>query len=144
MDIQIIEHIKETLSVIIQCDKIDDEVIRLKSHIESFDNTLYALMDKEKVKVNLSEIFYFESVDNHTFLYTQKEVMEVKYRLYELEKLLFDKDFVRISKSIVVNIDKIHSLKPELNRTILVTLCNGELLSISRKYVPFVRKLLSV
>ena len=144
MDIQIIEHIKETLSVIIQCDKINDEVIRLKSHIESFDNTLYALMDKEKVKVNLSEIFYFESVDNHTFLYTQKEVMEVKYRLYELEKLLFDKDFVRISKSIVVNIDKIHSLKPELNRTILVTLCNGELLSISRKYVPFVRKLLSV
>ena len=36
MDIQIIEHIKETLSVVIQCNKIDDEVMRLKSHIESF------------------------------------------------------------------------------------------------------------
>lgn len=42
MDIQIIEHIKETLSVVIQCNKIDDEVMRLKSHIESFDNKLYA------------------------------------------------------------------------------------------------------
>ena len=31
MDIQIIEHIKETLSVVIQCNKIDDEVMRLKS-----------------------------------------------------------------------------------------------------------------
>ena len=41
MDIQIIEHIKETLSVVIQCNKIDDEVMRLKSHIESFDNKLY-------------------------------------------------------------------------------------------------------
>lgn len=34
MDIQIIEHIKETLSVVIQCNKIDDEVMRLKSHID--------------------------------------------------------------------------------------------------------------
>lgn len=95
MDIQIIEHIKETLSVVIQCNKIDDEVMRLKSHIES-------------------------------------------------EEILSDKDFVRISKSLIVNINKIRSLKPELNRTILVTLCNGELLYISRKYVPFVRKLLSI
>ena len=45
MDIQIIEHIKETLSVVIQCNKIDDEVMRLKSHIESFDNKLYAQKD---------------------------------------------------------------------------------------------------
>ena len=40
MDIQIIEHIKETLSVVIQCNKIDDEVMRLKSH-----NKLYAQKD---------------------------------------------------------------------------------------------------
>ena len=30
MDIQIIEHIKETLSVVIQCNKIDDEVMRFE------------------------------------------------------------------------------------------------------------------
>lgn len=144
MDIQIIEHIKETLSVIIQCDKIDDEVIGLKSHIESFENKLYAQKDGIKVLVILSEVLYFESVDNHTFLYTQEDVLEIKYRLYELEEILSNKDFVRISKSLIVNINKIHSLKPELNRTILATLCNGELLSISRKYVPFVRKLLSI
>lgn len=144
MDIQIIEHIKESLGVVIQCNKIDDEVIRLKSHIESFENKLYAQKDGTKVLVILSEVLYFESVDNHTFLYTQKEVLEIKYRLYELEEILPSKDFVRISKSLIVNINKIHSLKPELNRTILATLCNGELLSISRKYVPFIRKLLSI
>lgn len=144
MDIQIIEHIKETLSVVIQCNKIDDEVMRLKAHIESFDNKLYAQKDGTQFWVNLSEVLYFESVDNHTFLYTQEDVMEIKQRLYELEEILSDKDFVRISKSLIVNINKIRSLKPELNRTILVTLCNGELLYISRKYVPFVRKLLSI
>ena len=77
MDIQIIEHIKETLSVVIQCNKIDDEVMRLKSHIESFDNKLYAQKDGTQFWVNLSEVLYFESVDNHTFLYTQEDVMEI-------------------------------------------------------------------
>ena len=48
MDIQIIEHIKETLSVVIQCNKIDDEVMRLKSHIESFDNKLYAFNNPKR------------------------------------------------------------------------------------------------
>lgn len=144
MDIQIIEHIKETLSVIIQCNKIDAEVMRLKAHIESFDNNLYAQKDGKQFRINLSEVLYFESVDNHTFLYTLEDVMEIKQRLYELEEILSDKDFVRISKSLIVNINKIRSLKPELNRTILVTLCNGELLYISRKYAPFVRKLLSI
>lgn len=144
MDIQIVEHIKEKLSVIIQCPKIDDEVMRLKSHIESFDNKLYAQKDGINFFVNLSEILYFESVDNHTFLYTLEDVMEIKQRLYQLEITLPSKDFVRISKSLIVNINKIRSLKPELNRTILVTLCNGELLYISRKYVPYIRKLLSI
>ena len=42
MDIQIIEHIKETLSVVIQFNNIDDEAMRLQSHIESFENKFYA------------------------------------------------------------------------------------------------------
>ena len=83
MDIQIIEHIKETLSVIIQCNKIDDEVMRLKSHIESFDNKLYAQKDGTQFWVNSLEVLYFESVDNHTFLYTQEDVMEIKQDRYE-------------------------------------------------------------
>ncbi|MCI9465416.1 MAG: hypothetical protein HFI48_16395 [Lachnospiraceae bacterium] len=36
MDIQIIEHIKEKLQVVIKCRQIDDEIMRLKYHIEIF------------------------------------------------------------------------------------------------------------
>lgn len=83
-------------------------------------------------------------MDNHTFLYTEDDVLEVKQRLYELEVILSDKDFIRISKSQIVNINKIKTLKPELNRTILVTMCNGEQLYISRKYVQAIRNMLSI
>ena len=144
MDIQIIEHIKEKLQVVIKCRQIDDEIMRLRYHIEMFDKKLQAKKDNEWCFVNLLDVLYFESVDNRTFLYTKDDVMEVKQRLYELEIILSDKDFIRISKSQIININKVKSLRPEINRTILATMCNGEQLFISRKYVPAIRSLLSI
>ena len=144
MDIRIVEHTKEALQVVIKCRQIDDEIIRLKCHIELFDKKLQAKKDNEMHFINSSDVLYFESVDNRIFLYTEDDVMEVKQRLYELEVILSDKDFIRISKSQIVNINKIRSLKPELNRTILATMCNGEQLSISRKYVQAIRNMLSI
>lgn len=144
MDIQIMEQINGSLQVIIKCRQIDEDIIRLKSHIELFDQKLSAKKENELYFINLSDVLYFESVDNRIYLYTEKDVLEIKQRLYELEFLLSDKDFIRISKSQIVNIQKITSLKPELNRTILATMCNGEQLSISRKYVKALRNLLSV
>ena len=144
MDIQIVENMKEILQVIIHCRQIDDEVMRLKCHIELFDKKLQAKKDNELHFINSFDVLYFESVDNRTFLYTEDDVLEIKQRLYELEVILSDKDFIRISKSQIVNINKIKSLKPELNRTILATMCNGEHLYISRKYVQAIRNMLSI
>ncbi len=144
MDIQIVENMKEILQVIINCRQIDDEVMRLKCHIELFDKKLQAKKDNELHFINSFDVLYFESVDNRTFLYTENDVLEIKQRLYELEVILSDKDFIRISKSQIVNINKIKSLKPELNRTILATMCNGEQLYISRKYVQAIRNILSI
>lgn len=144
MDIQIIEHIKEKLQVVIKCQQIDDEIMRLKYHIEMFDKKLQAKRENEWCFVNLLDVLYFESVDNRTFLYTKDDVMEIKQRLYELEIILSNKDFIRTSKSQIININKVKSLRPEINRTILATMCNGEQLFISRKYVPAIRSLLSI
>lgn len=144
MNIQIVENIKETMQVVIKCRQIDDEVMRLKCHIELFNKKLHAKKENELHFINSFDVLYFESVDNHTFLYTEDDVLEVKQRLYELEVILSDKDFIRISKSQIVNINKIKTLKPELNRTILVTMCNGEQLYISRKYVQAIRNMLSI
>ena len=144
MTVQIVENIKEALQVVIKCRQIDDEVMRLKCHIELFDKKLQAKRDNELHFVNSFDVLYFESVDNRTFLYTENDVLEVRQRLYELEIILSDKDFIRISKSQIVNINKIKSLKPELNRTILATMCNGEQLYISRKYVQAIRNMLSI
>ena len=132
----------------------DFEFIDLDENKHALDDTVIVKRKTKKTQqrekeqevffVTPADVLYFESVDNRTYLYTEDEVMEIKKRLYELEFLLSDKDFIRISKSQIVNINKIKSLKPELNRTILATMCNGEQLSISRKYVQSIRKMLSI
>lgn len=144
MDIQIIEQSANDTQVIIKCHKADQKVIRLKKHIELFDNKLHAKGNQQTHFISPAEVLYFESVDDRTFLYTNENVLEISHRLYELENILSDKDFIRISKSQIANVNKIQSLRPELNRTITATMCNGECLSISRKYVPVLRALLSL
>ena len=144
MDIQIIEDKETDTQVIIQCRKIDDEVLRLKNHIELFDHRLQARKEHEWYLLNASDVLYFESVDNRTFLYTANDVMEIRQRLYELEDILPGQDFIRTSKSQIININHVKSLRPEINRTIKAELFNGEKLSVSRKYVPALRKLLSI
>ena len=144
MDIQIIESNNETLKVIIKCRQVNDKVLRLKSHIELFDQKILAKGEDENFVIEANDVLYFEAFDDRTFLYTIDNVLEVKLRLYELEAFLSEKDFIRISKSHIVNINKITKLKPELNRTLLLTLCDGEQLSVSRNYVKQFKELLSI
>ena len=144
MEIQIIEGSHGGLQVTIKCEKVNEEVIRLKSHINQFRGKLTAKRDHETVFVELSEVLYFESVDNRTFLYTADEVMEVKHRLYELEEILPPEDFFRISKAQIVNINRVKTLAPGFNRTLFATMTNGEQVYISRKYAVDLRSALSI
>ncbi|MBP3610639.1 MAG: LytTR family transcriptional regulator DNA-binding domain-containing protein [Lachnospiraceae bacterium] len=143
MEIQILEK-EPDLQVVIKCRQADGQINRLKAHIQMFDNKIQAKQEDNYCLVNTMEVLYFESVDDRVFLYTEESVMEVRERLYELEESLPGQDFIRISKSQIVNINKIKALKPELNRTILATMCNGEQISISRKYVKEFRSMLSL
>jgi len=144
MNIRIIENIETTLQVIIECRKADDEVMKLKNHIELFDNKLTARLEDKTYLINPTDALYFESVDDRTFLYTADKVYEIRHRLYELEEILSDRDFIRISKSQIVNINCIKSLMPELNRSLSATLSNGEILTVSRRYVKSLRNLLGI
>ena len=143
MDISIQEH-ADKLAVVIHCESADEYVLRLKDHIELFDHRLTVQHDGATVYMEAANVLYFESVDDRTFLYTDGAVMEIRLRLYELEDALAAHGFLRISKSVIINMHKISSLRPELNRTVLATMCNGERLVISRSYVKKLRSILQV
>lgn len=81
-------------------------------------------------------------MDNKAFLYTKNKVYETRQRLYELEELLREKHFLRVSKSMLLNLMKVGSIKPALNSRFIAVLRTGEEVVISRKFVPDLKKAL--
>lgn len=121
--------------VLIRCHKMREEVREIADFVRSRQGMISAAMNGAQYEVAVSDLYYIESVDGRTFLYTQKNSYETAYRLYELENLLKPKRFQRISKSVIVNLMKIQSIQPALNGRFSVLLKSGEKLIISRNYV---------
>ena len=128
--------------VTIDCCEVTQEIINLRDHAESVGGNIAGTTDGKSVILPLSDILYFEAVDEKVLAYTDSDVAEVRGRLYEYEEMLSDKGFVRISKSVLVHLGKIKSISPSPGRKFEAELCNGERVIISRQYAADLKKIL--
>ena len=119
----------------IRCHKVTDDVQEIISFVKSRQGRLSAQKDGQSIEIPVIDIFYAESVDNRVFIYTSKESYEIRLKLYELEEMLKTKSFLRVQKSMLINLVKIKSIKPALSGRYTALLKNGEEIVISRKYV---------
>jgi len=129
----------EEEQIIVKSNNITPELLAALSKIASQDNTLIAHVDAEIHRVRPADIFYIETVDNKTFIYCENNVYESKQKLYELEELKMT-DFLRISKSAIINLCKVKSLIPSMSGRLEAVLFNGERVVISRQYVNELKK----
>ena len=68
-------------------------------------------------------------------VYTENSEYLIKKPLYQVEETL-GSDFVRISKTTIVNLKKIERVAPSLKGMMFIELKNGLKDNISRKYLP--------
>ena len=134
----------ESVKVEIHCREVTAEVSKLKSHIDNYRSGITASDEDSTCIVALEDIFYIESVDKETYIYTKEKILSTDKRLYELEALLDDRNFFRCSKSVIINLSKVVKLKPEITRNILATLENGEVVIISRRYAGELKNILGI
>jgi DNA-binding LytR/AlgR family response regulator len=121
--------------VLIRCYAVTEEVREIETFVKSRQGMLTGVKGSKQYKVPLPDIYYIESVDGRTFLYTKEQVYETSYRIYELESRLERSHFLRISKSMLLNLLKIRFVKPALNGRFTAVLQTGEEVIISRNYV---------
>lgn len=126
----------------IYCHAVSDEVREIVAFVKSRQGQITGAIEDRQYEIPITDIFYIESVDNKVFIYTQNRVYETKQKLYELEEILKEKRFLRISKSTLRNLMKVSSIKPALNGRFTAVLYSGEQTIISRKYVPELKKAL--
>ena len=134
----------QAVLVEIHCREVTPEVGKLERYVRRFGTTLPATETGEHFNIPIDAILYIESVDKKTFIYTENQTLMSEKRLYELEELLDRRDFFRCSKSVILHLNKVQQLKPEITRNILATLVNGERVVISRRYAPELKKLLGI
>ncbi|MDT2573971.1 LytTR family DNA-binding domain-containing protein [Enterococcus raffinosus] len=137
-------------------EKSKEETANFKVHevTKSLQNVL-SILKNEKLflvgeengahyKVPYSNVFYIEVVDKKSFIYTQDKVYQSAEKLYQLEEKLLPHKFIRIGKSMLLNIEVIQSVSPTLSGRFEATLVNDERVAVSRKYVPELKKALGM
>lgn len=135
--------INET-EVLIRCKTKDSTIEGLIDSLKGFQEKLPCYENKAIYYIHYEEIFYIESVDNNVYVYLKTKVLETKLKLYELEEKLKGSNFLRCNKATILNLKKISLLEPQINRSIIASMENGERIYISRKYVKCLKELLGV
>lgn len=143
ISININDEIKDT-EIAISCNQLTSEVEKIITTLRMLNQQLVVMKDMEKYIIDVADIIYIEAVDRKTFVYTQKEFYESKLKLYEMEERLCESGFFRTSKSVLVQLRHIKSMKNDIDRRIRITLENGEQIIVSRQYAEELKKRLGV
>ena len=94
------------------------------------------------VLVKTSDIDWIEAADNYVNLHTGKEAHLHRETMTALEQKLPTSKFLRISRSVMVNVDRIKELQPMFHGDYTVILQNGTKLTASRGYRDALNQLL--
>ena len=130
---------QENIEVLIKYAQMNHTVKKLVSLVKSIDSTVRCHSEQREIWVNASDIYYIESIDKKTFVYCEKSVYPSDYRLYQLIDALQFSGFVQISKSCLININILESIRPLMNSRLEATLSNGERINVTRKYVADIK-----
>lgn len=103
---------------------------------------LVGRLDGAEFVIYPDDILYIEIVDDKTFAYTKSRVLQLNMGLREVEEYLNSVKYFRCSKSMIVNIDKVETLKSLSSNRIDAVLENGEHIIISRTYASDFRKVI--
>ncbi|MBP5281134.1 MAG: LytTR family transcriptional regulator DNA-binding domain-containing protein [Lachnospiraceae bacterium] len=131
---------EQPLTVIIEYPEMEPNVERLVKKIESMDVRFKGKTEEKSVSIDAGDVYYLESVERKIFLYAKDQVYRYDGNLADLEADLASTDFVRISRTCIMNAEHLKELKQIKNSHLEAVLDNGEKLIVSRKYLQEIKK----
>ena len=131
--------------IIIRCREISPEIEKLKQLCENGPDTSDRIMlqlNGRDYIVRYGNVLFFESFDDRTVCHTQDKMYYSSKTLRDLEKTL-PFNFTRISKSCILNIDRVESFSRSLTGVCEIMLDDGKsIIYASRMYYQsFIDKL---
>ncbi len=144
IEIKIDENCTEPRLILITSN-VTDEVNEIIKRLSSSQlEMLIGFKNEELIVLNPNEIYRAYALNGKVYAETENSTLTLKLRLYEVEERLKSYSFVRISNGDIVNLKKIKGFDLSLTATIRVTLLNGTVTYVSRRYVAKIKKLLGI
>ena len=81
-----------------------------------------------------ADIVWIEAAHNYVEIHEDKQSHLLRDTMSSIEQKLPADKFVRISRSVIVNIEKVKELEPLFYGEYTITLQNGKRLTLSRRY----------
>ena len=95
--------------------RLTKDFVEIKEYVQHKGDTLTGYKQtRERVSVRIEDILYFETVDGLVFAYTVDGVYEIKGRLYQVEEKVKRRTICRASKTMLVNVEHITSVRTAL------------------------------
>ncbi|MDO5823374.1 LytTR family DNA-binding domain-containing protein [Methanobrevibacter sp.] len=121
----------------IHTDELTDNITKAMSILESDESSEMLAVRKglDIALLEFNEVYMLKVENKQVNVYTESGEYFIKKPLYQVEETLTG-DFVRISKTTIINLKKIGRVAPSLKGMMFIELKNGLKDNISRKYLP--------
>ena len=96
--------------------------------------------------MNLSaeEIIFIEAFGKDIEIHTADGTFYSSDRMYQLESVLDRKEFLRISKSVIISKKHVKKIRPSLSMKFILTMSDGTLLDVTRSYYNDFRRFFNI
>lgn len=109
------------------------DIKQLIWYIENYNNSIFVKNNYEVEEICYKDIICFFSEKKYNYCQTLNGVYEVKCKLYEIENLR--KDFIRVSKKCIINIEHIKKFDISKSGRIKINLDNNTFQYVSRRRI---------
>lgn len=144
VEIIIDESIEET-NVKIYSSKYSKEVENIRDALsETLLDKIVAFQSKEVFILSFDEIIRIYAQDKSVYIKTKDNTYTTRLTIHEFESKADRRNFIRISRSEIVNLDYVKRLDLSFTGTIAVELANGDVSYVSRRKLKEFKKALGL
>ena len=125
--------------------EIGDDSEYLLTEISGFPAFLSVRNErKERLNLAVSEVMFIEAFGKDVEVHTVRETYLARDRMYQLELLLDPKEFLRVSKSVIISGRHVKKIRPTLSMKYILTMTDGTLIDVTRSYYNDFRRFFNI
>jgi len=136
----------KSIKVLITAPELNEQVQSILNNLSTVcenRNKIVAKKNNELFLLKTNDILYFYSDEKYIYAKTRDESYRVKQKMYELEEILPNNKYVRISSAYIINIDKTISFDIGQIGSLYAKMEDGKKLEVSKRRIKEVKNFLN-